>query len=63
MTVLQYKLLAQFDILERICVRGRTLFLDKQDSIGVDMFEHIETEIGRLKYMIGDIDDGSPIQA
>lgn len=40
---------SQFDILERICARGRTLFLDKEDSLGVDMFEHLEQEIKRLR--------------
>lgn len=37
------------NILRRICVRGRNLFLEKDDSAGVDMFEHMETEVGRLE--------------
>jgi len=42
----------QIEILERICVRGRNLFLNKSDSIGIDMFEHMETELGRLKKVL-----------
>lgn len=38
----------QMLILKRICVRGRTYMLDKNDGVGLDLFEHIETEIGRL---------------
>lgn len=43
---------AQFDILKRITTRGRSLFLEKEDNIGIDMFEHLETEIERLRVML-----------
>lgn len=40
---------SQWEILKRICARGRTYFLEKEDSVGVDLFEHIEQEIERTK--------------
>lgn len=54
---------SQFDILERICSRGRTLFLDKEDSLGVDMFEHLEQEIKRLRlYMEKSMTDNERLE-
>lgn len=39
---------ARFEILQRICARGRNYFLDKKDSRGIDLFEHMEQEVHRL---------------
>lgn len=38
----------RINILRRICVRGRNYFLGKEDSTGIDLFEHMETEVGWL---------------
>lgn len=39
----------QFAILKRICIRGRSLFLEQEYSVGVDMFEHMEQAVERLR--------------
>jgi hypothetical protein len=43
---------AQFEVLDRICVRGKNYFYDKGDSRGIDLFEHLQQEIDRLKKMM-----------
>jgi hypothetical protein len=40
---------SRFEILERICTRGRNYFAEKKETYGVDLFEHIENEIRLLK--------------
>lgn len=41
------------NILKRICKRGRSHFLKQSDNTGIDLFEHMETELGRLAVAIG----------
>lgn len=40
---------SQFEILDRICVRGKNYFFDKQDSLGIDLFEHMQQEVERTR--------------
>lgn len=40
---------SRFEILERICTRGRNYFAEKKETHGVDLFEHLENEIRLLK--------------
>lgn len=42
----------RLDILKRICVRGRNYLLEREDSVGLDFFEHLETELGWLRSAI-----------
>jgi len=43
-------MIEELKVLKRIAVRGRNIALDKNDSLMVDMWEHMETEIDRLLY-------------
>ena len=42
----------RLDILRRICTRGKNYFVETQDSMGVDLFDHMTTEVG---YLAGDL--------
>jgi len=44
---------ANLDVLRRICVRGRNYFFDKKDSSGIDLFDHMETEVNLLASALG----------
>lgn len=44
----------QMLILKRICIRGRSMFYARRDSKAMDMFEHLETEIGRLAVQLAE---------
>lgn len=45
------------NILRRICARGRSLFLANEDSIGVDMFEHMENEVNLLANVVSTLEN------
>ena len=40
---------SRFEIIRRICDRGRSYFLEQRDSAGIDFFEHLENEVHWLK--------------
>lgn len=42
-------ILERINILERICVRGLKLMQERLDSNGVDLFEHLLSELNYLK--------------
>lgn len=44
---------SNIEVLRRICVRGRLYFLNKRDSSGVDLFDHMETEVNLLASALG----------
>lgn len=45
-------LFEQLDVLKRICIRGRSHFLRVGDGLGIDLFEHMETEVGRMLHVM-----------
>lgn len=42
----------RLDILRRICTRGKNYFVETKDSMGVDLFDHMTTEV---EYLAGDL--------